>query len=328
MIKLIFIRNEISETELRAPLIPMDVEILIFHGFEVYVESSKQRVYKDIEYALKGAKITMKKWFDPMFKHAIIIGLKELTDLHFLDNHTHVYFSHCFKKQLRAEKVLSAFHRSNSKLYDFEYFKVNNKRVTTFGMYAGIIGCCVGLMQFKCKRSTGNNITNLSPFKNMNQILKRSRCLTDVPKINIMGPFGNVGLGVRCLLDNLGIPYTHNDVCFDKYDIVFNCINLHPIYNQTWISHKTKISKQLLICDISCDYNKSNNPIKIYNSPTTWKDPVYSFDDYIDIIAINNLPSLLPKESSAYFSNNFLCLLLSYHNYVWDDCIQFFDNLK
>lgn len=39
-------------------------------------------------------------------------------------------------------------------------------------------------------------------------------------------------------------------------------------------------------------------------------NPIYSYNGFIDIIAVNNLPSLLPRESSIYFSKKLVQLLL------------------
>jgi len=82
-----------------------------------------------------------------------------------------------------------------------------------------------------------------------------------------------------------------------------------------------------LIVDISCDYNKLNNPIKIYENLTTWSKPVFNYNDYISIISINNLPSLLPYESSSYFSNIFKHLLLNQSNDIWIKNIDIFNNI-
>ena len=80
-----------------------------------------------------------------------------------------------------------------------------------------------------------------------------------------------------------------------KFDILYNCICLDNSSNEIWFDKSTIFTKKLLIVDISCDYTKPNNPINIYKEPTTFENPVYKYNNYVDIIAINNLPSLLPK---------------------------------
>ena len=82
-----------------------------------------------------------------------------------------------------------------------------------------------------------------------------------------------------------------------------------------------------MIVDISCDYTKPNNPINIYNNPTTFENPVYKYNNYVDIIAIDNLPSLLPKESSDYFSKKLLTLLLDFNkdtNNYWKNNLKIY----
>jgi saccharopine dehydrogenase (NAD+, L-lysine-forming) len=87
--------------------------------------------------------------------------------------------------------------------------------------------------------------------------------------------------------------------------------------NETWLDKKTIFFKPITIVDISCDCTRENNPIKLYEKSTTWNQPVLSYNKYVDIIAIDNLPSLLPKDSSDYFSDICIRLLLNYNNDEW-----------
>jgi saccharopine dehydrogenase (NAD+, L-lysine-forming) len=105
-----------------------------------------------------------------------------------------------------------------------------------------------------------------------------------------------------------------------NYDIVFNCIKLHEDSSEVF---KIDTSSKQLICDISCDYSKLNNPIKLYNKPGTWTNPIINVEN-IDILAIDNLPSLLPIESSEYFSSIFTDLLLNYNNEYWKNALNSF----
>jgi alanine dehydrogenase len=98
--------------------------------------------------------------------------------------------------------------------------------------------------------------------------------------------------------------------------------------HETWFHNKTIFKKPIIIVDISCDYNNPNNPIKIYEEATSWEEPVYSYNKYVDIIAINNLPSLLPKDSSNEFSKILVELLLNFNNSVWENNKNIFLNLK
>ena len=48
--KIIYIRNELNLFEHRSPIIPNDISLLINHGYTVYIESSKHRIFSNEEY--------------------------------------------------------------------------------------------------------------------------------------------------------------------------------------------------------------------------------------------------------------------------------------
>jgi saccharopine dehydrogenase (NAD+, L-lysine-forming) len=327
----IYVRKEISKEELRVPLAPNDIPLLLNNGFIVYIESCNKRIFKDKEYSEKGAIVTLLKWYDTSFKDALIVGLKTLEGLEFLNGHKHVYFSHSYKKQTGYEIILNKFKESGSVLYDFEYFiDNNNKRLISFGYYAGIVGSLLGLLQFIEKKYYNRNLKNLKYLNHVLYIEKidyiQKYNLEEIDiKICIIGYNGNCGKGVIDILDQFNLKYDKLDKLSDKsklseYDIIINCINLDENYNEIWLDKNTKFTKKILIVDISCDYNKANNPIKIYDQNTTWEDPVYSYNNMVDIIGINNLPSLIPENSSIYFSEKFVNLLLNFNkNKFWDN---------
>lgn len=324
----IFIRNEINPEEHRTPIVPRDISKLIRTGFEVFIESSRTRVFSDDEYILNGAIITHKQWHDYTFNNALIIGLKEISELEKLDHHKHVYFAHSYKKQTGFKNILSAFSKSSSIIYDFEYFIDNNKRVVSFGFYAGIIGGILGMLQYLEKSTFEINISTLHYWNTHQEMIRciNPTLLKDV-KIAIVGGKGNCGTGVRNILDEFKIKYDvfdkqSNKNLLKEYDIVYNCITLLENSSEIWFSKYTEFKKPIIIVDISCDYLKANNPIQLYNENTTWTNPVYSYNKFVDIIAINNLPSLLPKDSSTFFSNKCVELLQEYQEPIvgyWND---------
>jgi saccharopine dehydrogenase (NAD+, L-lysine-forming) len=329
----IFIRKETYNNEFRCPIIPKDIKELKDFGFEVFVESSNYRCYTDEEYYKYGAIIVNDSWFK--YNDFIIIGIKELNDINKLNNHIHVYFSHSYKNQNNSKLILSEFKKSNSILYDLEYFLDNNKRLISFGYYAGIVGGGLGILQYLLK-SNNKKLYNLKYWRSIESLLlcinlKKNNILNNI-KICIIGSNGRCGIGVQYILNILKIPFiclTRND---DKnklidFDILFNCINLQENIG-IWFDNETQFYKNLVIVDISCDYNNPNNPIKIYNNKTTWLEPVFSYNNFVDIIAIDNLPSLLPYNSSIEFSSILIKLLKLYpHNhYYWKNNYEIFKN--
>ena len=330
MYKIIYIRKELNNNEKRTPIIPLDIKILINNNYIIYIESSQNRIFEDEDYEKEGAFITKLKWNHPKFRNALIIGLKELDNLNNLNSHQHVYFAHCYKKQNNSIQILKAFKKSNSILYDFEYFLNSNKflkRIISFGFYAGTVGASIGLLQYYYYLINKKDIKDLEYYENQEILINDLKNINlnqkQNPQIVIIGSNGNCGNGVQYILNKLNIKYdilTSSDniniVSLKKYDIIFNCILLDENYNNIWFSQDniTEITSPLLIIDISCDNEKYNNPIQLKYSNTTFQIPVCQINEFIKIIAISNLPSFLPKDSSTYFSNKCTQLLLEYSN--------------
>ena len=325
----VYIRDESAENERRTPLVPKDIVRLIEKGFEVIVQTSEMRIYSDELYINAGAKITDNPWF--LYKDALIIGIKELTNLEKLNNHTHMYFSHSYKKQANANQILDAFRTSNSKIYDFEYFVNNqNQRLIAFGFNAGIVGAILGLRQYTNHLTSAPDLENLTVFSDINNLLKTFyKITTKHVNIAIVGANGRCGSGVKYILDQHKIPYTvfsKTDTMYElrNYNLIYNCISLDETYNKVWFDKSIYLMHHITIVDISCDYTKVNNPIALYNKATTWAKPVFKANEYVDIIAIDNLPSLLPKESSDMFSAKCTDLILEYGSETWQKCLEKF----
>jgi saccharopine dehydrogenase (NAD+, L-lysine-forming) len=325
--KHIYIRRESVDNERRTPIVPKDIKNLVSAGITVVVQYSDNRIYRDEEYEKEGAILTNKPWYSEEYSNYLIIGLKELDHIEHLHNHTHMYFSHSFKNQTNAKKILDAFSKSNSSIYDFEYFLDNNKRYIAFGHYAGIVGAVLGLQQYTSRNNNIQDINNLKSYSSYSSLIKTVSFST--VKIALIGSEGRCASGVKKILDTLGMiytPFTKSDSIsgLENYDIVYNCIVLDEFYSHIWFDKTTHFTKPIVIVDISCDYSKKNNPIKLYTQATTWEHPVFKYNEFVDIIAIDNLPSLLPKESSDEFS--YLCtkLLLSFGTEIWIKCLEKF----
>jgi saccharopine dehydrogenase (NAD+, L-lysine-forming) len=329
----IFLRKEIYENEYRCPLVPNDINILCNYGFTIFVQSSETRCFTNYEFEKAGAIITDKSWDN--FSNCLIIGIKELDNIDKLNSHTHVYFSHSYKNQNGANILLQYFKKSNSYLYDLEYFvNEQNKRLIAFGYYAGFIGAGLGLLQY-LKKTNGNKLSNLKYWNSSQEIIDNinNYKIPDKISICIIGSTGRCGKGAQALFNTLGINFIELSsqdpkTNLESYDIVVNCICLSKPVG-IWYDYTTPFYKNTVIADISCDYTSLNNPIKLYNNRTTWEEPIFSYNKLVDIIAIDNLPSLLPSESSAEFSSILTDLLLQYNcdlNGYWANNLETFKN--
>ena len=65
------------------------------------------------------------------------------------------------------------------------------------------------------------------------------------------------------------------------------------------------------IGDIACDPTSAFSPVKVYDRTTTWAEPALRVAENppLDVTAIDNLPSLLPMESTQDFAAQLLPVL-------------------
>lgn len=81
------------------------------------------------------------------------------------------------------------------------------------------------------------------------------------------------------------------------------------------------------LSDVTCDVGSPLNVLPVYDRVTEWTEPVRRLhkEPPLDLIAIDNLPSLLPEESSTGFSGSLLPLLLEFGTGgPWGRCLERF----
>jgi saccharopine dehydrogenase (NAD+, L-lysine-forming) len=311
----IIIRKEYKKNEFRTPLIPSDCKKCSEFGIIIYVEKSSQRCIPDKEYEENGC-IIIEDFTNLKLpkNNTLVIGLKELdySNLKLLP-WCHLYFTHIFKNQVGSDEIISKLTENKSVIYDYEYFlNKNQKRVIAFGYWAGFIGTALGLLQYYYK-SINQNIKNLKMCMDASILFEEVEYFKHFFRkvnIGIIGVNGRSGKGSLFLLERLGISNIHGySRASDKnpliqHNIIINCIKLSPEDNNIFISEETLplFDKLSIIVDVSCDIYAKNNPICLKYQGTTFEEPVYKINDKLDIIAIDNLPSLLPKDSSEEFS--------------------------
>ncbi len=85
-----------------------------------------------------------------------------------------------------------------------------------------------------------------------------------------------------------------------------------------------------LVSDVTCDVTSDCNALPIYDRVTSWQQPVRrlrSGPRPLDIIAIDNLPSLLPGEASTDFSAQLVPQLMTLGSAApaWQRCLRAFE---
>ena len=311
----IVIRREYKMNEFRTPLVPSDCKKCSNIGLIIYVEKSTQRCIPDIEYEQNGCiiiedftKLGLNK------NNTLIIGLKEFDYSNpKLLPWCHLYFTHIFKNQIGSEEIIAKLENSGAVVYDYEYFtNRKQKRVITFGFWAGFIGTAIGLLQYYYK-SINQDLKNLTLYKDASILFEEVEYFKQFFRkisIGIIGVNGRGGRGARFLLERLGLQHIYgysrasDFEPLKNHNIIINSIKLSPDDNYIFISDELipKFEKLSVIVDISCDVYAKNNPICLNYCSTTFEKPVFKINNKVDIIAIDNLPSLLPNDSSEEFS--------------------------
>lgn len=270
---------------------------------------------------------------------AYIVGLKELPEN---DNsplqHTHIFFAHCFKNQAGWKEILNRFKTGKGTILDLEFLNDNQgRRVAAFGFMAGFAGAAVSLDVW-CHQKKNQKMGGLKPFPNEQGLIDYAKKnLSETlplnnqayPKLMVMGARGRCGSGAVDFAIKVGIP-KENIIQWDiqetkrggpfqeitQADIFVNCIYLNqkiaPFITQEMIDSDDR--KLTVICDVSCDTTNPNNPIPVYSINTTFDKPTVPVKTTnklpLDVISIDHLPTLLPRESSDLFSQDLLPTLL------------------
>lgn len=345
--KLLWVRAESKKDEYRAALVPQDVKKLISAGWNVVIEDSTQRCFKNEQYSQVGCQIVSAgSWLTHTKlnqKTAFVLALKELPNNIQKFSQQHIYFAHAFKGQLGSKELLKKFSKGGGTILDLEY--LNNeqgKRLTTFSYWAGYIGAKLAIINWLAQQTNSTHkFTKLAPTK-MENLEQESLKLASIakpkiPKILLIGAKGNSGRGAITALKPLGAELTLWDQeetknidrsLILKHDILINCVLLtkktEPFLSLSDLENTINLS---MVCDVACDFESPNNQLPIYKNKTTWQNPVATIktsNKSIKIIAIDNLPSLLPMEASVDFSQKLVACLLQPDSAIWKRCEQVF----
>ena len=322
----LWVRAEVRATERRAPLVPDDVRRLVDAGFHVTVEESAQRVFDPVSYAEAGAAPAAGgRWVDAP-DDVIVVGIKELPEEPTALRHRHVYFAHAFKGQSDAAAVLRRFRAGGGMLWDIEYLTdTQGRRVVAFGYWAGYVGAALGVLHLAgaleaplqpmgqhdldaLLLSVSDRVAGCRP------VVTGARGRSGTGACDALGVAGllpgrwdrqeSVDLGNRGLLD---------------HDLLVNCVGIKEPVPPFLVPADLDAPRRLrVVSDVTCDVTSDKNMIRLNDAVTTWDEPVRTVHGAagatLDVIAIDNLPSLLPREASIGFSEELAAQLLGLLN--------------
>lgn len=325
----IWVRAEQREHEERVGLTADGARALIAKGFRVSVEHSSVRAIGVDGYRDAGCDIVAENSWPDAPDDAIIFGLKELPDDGTPLRHRHILFGHAYKGQTEGRILLDRFSAGAGTLYDLEYLVAENgRRVAAFGYWAGFAGAAVSMKCWTALKQ-GGICAPVGTFANADAMIENIRAELDAtglprPRAIVIGALGRVGTGARDLCKALDVKTTDWDMAETasggpfpqvlEHDVFINAIFANagcPVFVPA--SAKTDARELAVIGDVACDPTSDFSPIKVYDRTTTWDEPALRVHDNppLDVTAIDNLPSMLPVESSIDYAGQLLPSLLT-----------------
>lgn len=322
----LWIRAELRPQEERVGITPSGVAALCAEGARVTIEDSPQRALPLEPFLRAGAERADCATWPNAPKDAIIFGLKELPDESGPLHHRHIMFGHAYKGQAAGQRLLRRFCAGGGILYDLEYLTdEEGRRVAAFGYWAGFAGAAVSLLAYAAQ-ARGGVCAPIARFADKGSIVEAvARALTglELPRVLVIGALGRVGRGACDLCAAVGAAVTAWDKAetatggpFPEvltHEVFLNCILAVPGAPVFVPASAVTAPRALrVIGDIACDPTSDFSPIKVYDRATDWARPVLRVHGapVLDVMAIDNLPSLLPVEASEDFAAQLLPHLL------------------
>ena len=317
----LWVRAEQRPNEERVGITPEGAAALIAQGFRVTIEESPSRALPLAPYVAAGCAVAPFASWPTAPQDAIIFGLKELPEDGTPLTHRHILFGHAYKGQPSGPALLARFRAGGGTLYDLESLvDERGRRVAAFGYWAGFAGAGVSVLAWAAQAAGGVCPPVRRWAGRDAMVADLARHLGDArPRALIIGALGRVGTGAADLCESLGLSVTRWDMAetasggpFPEilaHDLFFNCILARPGC-PVFVPPSALTAPRALrvIGDIACDPGSAYNPVPVYDAATDWAAPVVRVHDAppLDVMAIDNLPSLLPVESSQDFAAQLL----------------------
>ncbi len=325
----LWVRAEQRANEDRVGLTPDGAKSLMDAGLRVTVEDSSVRAIGIDGYAQAGCEIAPENSWPGAPKDAIIFGLKELPEDGSPLPHRHIMFGHAFKGQHSGRALLRRFKAGGGTLYDLEYLVDEaGRRVAAFGYWAGFAGAAVTLKAWAAQQH-GKLCGPVGAYRNKDAMMDDLRAELDAtnaprPDAIVIGALGRVGTGASDLMEAMGVRVTKWDMAetasggpFPEildHDLFINCILAGP-QTPVFVPREalTTSRKLTAIGDVACDPDSDYNPVPVYDKATSWDAPALRVAENppLDVMAIDNLPSMLPLESSIDYAGQLLPSLLT-----------------
>ena len=190
--------------------------------------------------------------------------------------------------------------------------------MVAFGYWAGYVGAALGVLHV-----AGTLAAPLAPMAKHEldaELEQAGKAGADLLLALVTGARGRSGRGAQRALMTAGVPITRWDRQETRdlhkqallgHDLLVNCVVTHtpttPFVEQSDLGHERRLR---VLADVTCDVTGPTNMLPVNTEITTWQEPVRRLHGGtpehgiapLEVIAIDNLPSLLPREASEGFS--------------------------
>ncbi len=334
----LILRRENRERDKRAPLTPAAAARLVEAGWRVYVERSASRIFSDGEYGAAGCQLTDPLSWVNAGSDDLVLGVGPLPDNPETLSATFAHSSRLFSEPAGWRDQMARFQHGGGRLYDIGAFKdADGRKLAGNGRMAGWLGAAIGLGRFLGRRlREPGPEQGLVPFDGHDELMDLLRPLAqraDPVSVAIIGGNGLAGAGAADLLGDLDVALSlwdrdaTKDLATDRdlrdelfgHDMLINCAA--PTGPDLLLASQEDLSSRAcriqMIVDVSCDPESPWNPLPVYAEPTNWDAPIRALGmngrgGLVEIAALDDLPALLPRESSAEMSDQLVGLLLDY----------------
>lgn len=280
--KIVLIREEKSPSDSRVVLTPIQCAQLRKQGWDISVQYSDIRAYKDSEYKELGIPLV-----EEIHDFDIMIGVKEVPISNLVPQKTYFFFSHTIKEQAYNRNLLKTAIKRQIRLIDYEVItNENNQRLIAFGKFAGMVGAHNALWTYG-KRTGSPILPRMYQSKDYATIKSEYRNIKfPIVKIVLTGT-GRVANGAAMVLEDMGIKKVRPiDFVHEKFSA--------PVFTQL-NSFFYAARKDGRIFDSVQDF---------YDNPQDYKSDFHHFTDSADIFINgiywdNNAPAFFTPEEMA-----------------------------
>ncbi|KAF2716125.1 hypothetical protein K431DRAFT_342167 [Polychaeton citri CBS 116435] len=333
------LRAENYPVGLVTSITPETARSLLDEGFEVKVESSNVRIYKDQEYEAVGAQVVPAGSWTVAPPDHIIVGIKQIDDDTFPVTQTHYFASHYYKEQKGWSKGLRRFAQGGGILLDRGWIKrVTGFELNTFEPLTGFSGACMAMKVWEHQLSHphGPSMDALPQYRMDGLLVEAQHALEGgrklagkLPRIILLGARGRCGKAVMYSLEKIGLP-AENVIQWGRTETsqpgpYHDILQSDILINCAFVAQPGLGRKLSVIIDISCDSNGPYHPLPVYNSGNSLEQPTQSIDvptgPPLTVSAIGYLPVIVAAEASDVASRNNLPLFRLWRDYrraeVW-----------